>query len=103
MNRKISFLNPKEWWTIKREERCQIRNLKELMVTDEEYSKTLESIELMNKIRCEKRESRAKVLSAIGGVALTTLALFAAFNLDRGDEIVRNKTSMRVFEKLFKF
>lgn len=103
MDKKLQFWKPKEWWSLRKQERAELRKLKDMEPDNDLYGPTLNAIEQTSKIRNEKSASRMNVLKVVGGLVVSGLALFAAFNIDKDDTIVRNKTSQKVFDKLFRF
>lgn len=92
----------KRRWSLKREIKKNEELLEAVEANDPLYKPTLDSIEQCSKIRNAKAETRAKVLQAVGTVGLTALALFAAYKVDSSDDIVRNKNSLGIFNKVFK-
>ena len=89
-------------WTLKRETKRQEELLKAAEAKDDTYKSALDSIQKCTEIRARRAETRAKVFQAVGTVGLTALALFAAYKVDKSDDLLRNKQSLGVFNKIFK-
>ena len=92
----------KRRWTLKREIRAQEDILESLGTNHHLYGPALDSIKTCTEIRARRAETRAKVFQAVGTVGLTALALFAAYKVDKSDDLLRNKQSLGVFNKIFK-
>ena len=73
-------------------------NLKTLSVMDDEYTPTMEALEKLHGIRQSRNESKEKCAM----VGLCAAGLFLSYKVDNSDEILRNKQTLGVFNKIFK-
>jgi hypothetical protein len=92
----------KRRWTLKREMKKQEELLEVGDPIDPAYTATLDSIQKCTEIRSKRAETRAKVFQAVGTVGLGLAALFAAYSMDKSDNILQHKQSLNVFNKIFK-
>lgn len=101
-DKKIVF---KKWrrWSLRKEKKARLEDLKILHAEDPMFKPTLESIKEISLVQNARTETITKVFSAVTTVALGALALFAAYEIDKSDSIPRNRTSQGIFNKLFRF
>lgn len=102
MKKLIAKYSKEKPWKLSKEEKLLTSNLKTMSVGDEQYDKTLKSIDVITRVRNSKTESAAKVAKDVATVVVMVGLGILAYGKDASDTVMRNKNTLGVFNKVFK-
>lgn len=88
-------------WSLRKELQKRIDLMGETDANTQEYKDNLNSVKDLVYIKNQKLDSRAKVGQVATAFVLGAIGLYAAFQVDKSDEILRNKNSMNMFNRIF--
>ena len=102
MEKMLAKYKKEKPWRLAKEEKMLTENLKTMSVADDQYDKTLKSIDVISRVRNAKTESVVKVVKDVTTVSLLVVLGAMAYGKDASESVMHNKTTLGLFNKVFK-